>query len=302
MICAIMRVPSVARSSLFLVLAVMLTLTTVIHSVTAQEATPGMTAEALAAYPELRIRATDEGLVEVPSQVEAGRYLMVLENGGTHNHTAYLVQPPAGRTVTGLVAETTPEAAGPPAWFFEQTFLGGPGEVAAGQQARAIVDLVPGEYGVLDTIGAASGVPNWLVPLDVIAGSQATPTPAVGPRTDVSIEMQAFEYTGLPERVAPGQHVWQVTNISEQPFAMAVAKAPEGTTAQDVPRAVAAMFGGTPSPSALDLQALVAVGGLGPLSPGQMAWTVLDLEPGTYVAWDFFGAPMGMVAVFTVEE
>ena len=54
---------------------------------------------------------------------------------------------------------------------------------------------------------------------------------------------------------------------------------------------------------------LTPAGGLGWLSPGQTAWTEVDLEPGTYVALCFVFDPatgmphaaMGMVAVVTVS-
>ena len=55
---------------------------------------------------------------------------------------------------------------------------------------------------------------------------------------------------------------------------------------------------------------MTTVGGIGWLSPGQVAWTEVDLEPGTYVALCYVFDPgtgmphaaMGMAAVFTVGD
>jgi len=82
-------------------------------SVGAQEATPGADLAALG-YPELRIRANDQGL-QGPAQVPAGRYLMTLENDGAGEHGAAIMHTPHGMTLADLRAQIDAVLAATPA-------------------------------------------------------------------------------------------------------------------------------------------------------------------------------------------
>lgn len=264
------------------------------------------TVSALAGYPELRVRASDDAL-SLPVEVPAGRYLLVLENASAGLAGAYPMLRPAGLNVEQMQAGIQAAIATPegriPDWFYETTAVGGP-FAPPGAENAVIVDLAPGVYGVLNP---GNGI---VAPLEVVARGGATPVVVVEPPADLTVMMREYAYVGLPERVAPGAQVWTVTNSGEQPNELALLQAPTGTTFAQVMAALATPPDATPAPGGLGFADLIPVGGVGYLSPGQTAWAVLDLAPGTYVALCFVpdretGMPhaaMGMAAVFTVGE
>ncbi len=280
----------------------------------AQGATPEPSAVTLS-YPELRIEATD-AVFNVPTEIPAGRYLITLDNIGTKGTGAILVSPPAGRTTDELLAAfaatvATPTAP-PPAWLLQATFAGGPGFVEAGQRSQAVIDLAPGHYLVLPDEG-----PQAPQTLQVLPTTNATPTNAPQPTSDVTVTEQEYGYTGLPSRIAAGPLVWQVANAGKQPHQMLLSRVPDGTTAGELVaayRTLYADFSGsatTPTaPGTLDASDLPSMGGLEAMSPGRTAWAILDLPPGTYAALCFVNdvqsgewhVLMGMVAVFTVDS
>lgn len=289
---------------LTVLLAVLVTLLTA-GLAAAQEATPPAPA-ALAGYPELRIRATDDAL-ELPTQVPAGRYLLTVENASGGLAGAYPIRRPAGLSAAEMQAGIQAAIATPegrvPEWFYETVAVGGP-FAPPGAQTQTVVDLEPGPYGVLNPGTAV------VATLEVLADPGATPVGQADPAADLAVEMREFAYVGLPERVAPGPQVWAVTNTGGQPHELALLRAPASSTFEQVMAALMAPPEATPPPGGLGFADLAPVGGVGYLSPGRTAWGVLDLAPGTYVALCFVpdratGLPhaaMGMVAVFTVEE
>jgi hypothetical protein len=239
--------------------------------------------------------------------VPAGRYLLTVENASGSLAGAYPILRPAGLSAAGMQAGIQAAIATPegrvPDWFYQVTAVGGPFAPPSGRN-QSIVDLAPGAYGILNP---GTGV---VAALEVVADPGATPVIPAEPAADLAVELREYAYVGLPERVAPGPQVWAVTTTGEQPNELALLRAPTGTTFAQVMAALAAPPDATPPPGGLAFTNLVPVGGVGYLSPGQTAWGVFDLAPGTYVALCFVpdretGMPhaaMGMVAVVTVGE
>jgi hypothetical protein len=104
-----------------------------------------------------------------------------------------------------------------------------------------------------------------------------------------------------------------VENTGQQPHELLLARSSEPVTAEQVLAMLTSEGddeGATPVDGGPTFADLTPAGGLGWLSPGQVAWTELDLQPGTYVALCFVFDPqtgmphamMGMVDVFTVGE
>jgi hypothetical protein len=256
-------------------------------------------------YPALRVRATDDAL-EVPQVVPAGRYLLTLENASSGLAGAYPLRQPEGLDAAAMQAGIQEAISSPegrvPEWFYEVAAVGGP-FAPPDQQVQAIVDLEPGDYGVLNP-------GNGLVVALEVTAADATPTAVEEPAAAVSVEMREFAYVGIPERVAPGPQVWRVTTTGEQPHELALLRVPDGTTFDQIMTALATPPDATPEPGGLAFTDLVPIGGVGYLSPGRTAWAVLDLAPGTYAALCFVpdretGMPhaaMGMIAVFDVGE
>ncbi len=294
----------IMRELSLLIAAVVLTATSSATS-HAQVSSP-VAPSTLASYPELLVRATDDAL-ELPSEVPAGRYLITLQNDSSGLAGAYPITRPEGVSAVEMQAGIQEAIATPegrvPDWFYQSTAVGGP-FAPPGGRSQVLVDLVPGSYGVLN-----SG-PGIVVALEVTQAQGATPVPAVEPVSDLAIEMQEYAYLSLSDQVAPGPQVWAVTTTGDQPHELALLQAPDGTTVEEVFAVLAAPPDATPAPGELSFMDLAPVGGVGYLSPGQTAWGVFDLAPGTYVALCFVpdletGMPhaaMGMITVFTVGD
>ena len=270
--------------------------------IAAQDATPSATEPILAGlgYPELLIEV-DEDTTRVPEQVPAGRTLITLANIGEESWHGFLLRLPEGVTPDALQATPEPgQEDAPPPWLFEATFPGFPGETLPGQTNRAVVDLTPGDYLVVGDV---------FQPF-LVVGDAATPAAGEDPAADGVVRL--FEYNfELPEVLAPGPQVWELTNTGEQPHELLLAWSPKPVTAEQVVQMFmnenedenATPIGGGPSFAEIE-----PVGGMGWLSPGATAWTEVDLRPGTYIALCFVFDPatgmphvaMGMVAVFTV--
>jgi len=269
--------------------------------VAAHDATPEASDSVLAqlGYPELAIQARD-GEIEVPNQVDAGRTLIAYENVGQESSHPILIQIPDEVGVDEAVADLGPEATEPPSWFFDGTFPGFVGETLPGETSRAIVDLTPGHYLVLDDAAWA---------FEVLA-SDATPVAARVPETNGTVRLfeMGFEF---PDSIEPGRQVWEITNDGAVPHELLLVWSPQPVTAEQALALIlsedsnATPVGGGPSSDEI-----VPVGGIGWLSPGITAWTEVDLDPGTYIAVCFVFDPetglphamLGMIDVFSVGE
>jgi hypothetical protein len=134
----------------------------------AQEATPPATFPATLGLPELRITITDTGF-DAPNEIAAGRVLLTVANAASatqESADANLVLLPDGTTIDDVAAFFGPQMATPssmeeaaPDWIYEATFAGGP-IVPPGQSVQAVVDLMPGEWVLLnDSPGAPQQPP-----------------------------------------------------------------------------------------------------------------------------------------------
>ncbi len=132
-----------------------------------------------------------------------------------------------------------------------------------GGACRSIVRLTPGPWVVgRDTFSTTEGLlytegPAYLK----VAAAEITPAPVA----DLSITLKDSSVTGLPERLAPGRQLWQVTNQGGSPALLLIN---EGTSTTKL------------APSACGLL----------LFPGRMALIVLELEARAYTMHGNFGA------------
>lgn len=269
----------------------------------AQEATPAVSDSLLAGmgYPELLVEVDGE-TIQLPEQVPAGRTLITLTNAGKESWHGFLLRRPEDVTDEQIATDLGPESEAPPAWLFDATFPGFPGETLPGQSHQAVVDLAPGRYLVIG---------DTYQPFDVV-GAAATPeaTPEATPLANGTVRMFDFNFE-FPNPVAPGRQVWEVTNTGQQAHELLLTRSPEPVTAEQIMELMAGESEeATPTGGGPSFADLEQVGGLGWLSPGATAWTEVDLTPGTYVAFCFVPDPetfmphamMGMIAVFTVDE
>ena len=289
-------------------------------AVAAQDATPeaspaaGPDLLADLGYPELEL-TTDGTTLDVPSEIEAGRYHLTLTNTSSEiGADLELYQPPEGRTPEDLVAAI--ETGEIPDWFFE--LIGGGGVSAApGESSSVILDLTPGDWVFnLYTFDEMFTTENNQPTTVTVTGDM----PIVeDPDAAVEAVMVDFDFQ-LPDTIPAGPSVWKVVNEGDQPHHMIVSRVPEGTTEQQVIDLAASFYGPPASPEAspvataspaapaLAEEDIMDVYATLILSTGRAIWDQIDLESGTYAAICFIPAPdgtphvmLGMVEVFTVE-
>ncbi len=276
--------------------------------IAAQDATPTPSGSSLATlgYPELLVRVNGDD-VELPeTTIAAGRTLVRLENVGEESWHGFMLRQPEEVTDEQVIADLGQDAEAPPAWLFEATYPGFPGETLPGETTFALVDLTPGRYLVLgDTVQGFEVVGD----ADSLATPLATPEAEV-PIVDGTVRLFDFNFE-FPETVGAGSQLWAVTNTGEQPHELLLARSPEPVTTEQVLELMASESEeATPTGGGPSFGDFEPVGGMGWLSPGTTAWTEVTLEPGTYVALCFVFDPatglphaaMGMVAVFSVDE
>lgn len=266
--------------------------------VLAQDATPDAVDSALAALglPELNITVTDDHF-DVPGVVPAGQTLITLKNIGHDSRASFLLRFPETMTIADIFAGV-PDGDQPPAWLFTSTLVGFPGETLPGATNRAVVDLTPGLYLILDDFSQ----PFFVLP----AGSNDGTSSAIEPTADGEVSL--FEYSfKFPETISAGQQIWKITNAGRENHELLLVSVPDGTSVDQVTQYFTSESDASPV-AGLSRENVAPVGGLGWLSAGGIAWTEVNLPPGTYAALCFAVGPdfvdhvmRGMVAVFTVS-
>jgi len=284
----------------------------------AQDATPAAE-ETIAAQlglelGEIEIRAQEFTYsITVPAPVAAGQYVVRFVNQTDVVADANLVLLPEDQTSGDLSAalnEAFTEGGDGefPDFFEDSTFVGGSWAEAQGT-SEVVLNLVPGRYYVFTSLpeGTQSVQAFTVVTPEEAAGEPApVATPGASPvaspvaealPSDVQVSATEFEFDGV-DAAESGAQVWQVTNDGENLHnAVLVA----GDVEADVSEGGAAV-------NEAMAEADIA-GGVGILSPGQVAYMLLDLESDSYTLVDTLpegeggdpNAAQGMVAVVEVE-
>ena len=92
-------------------------------------------------------------------------------------------------------------------------------------------------------------------------------------------------FNELPAEVKAGKQLWQISNTGQQIHHILITKLPEGVTVDDI---IAWVNEEVPSgpPPFLNPDGSVTGSGYEALSPGQSAWTEIDLPVGQYTVFD----------------
>lgn len=283
----------------------------------AQDATPATEGSLLAelGYPELRV-TSDGTTSDLPTEVEAGRYHVILENTSELDLDLEFYQLPEGVTVEELTAAFE-EAQGPqfvpPDFFFDMVFNGGPTS-GPGETGEVVLDLTPGEWVVnLFTYDPETDEQTDDFHTLTITGEM----PEVGEVPGAVEIVMAEMYFELPETIAAGPQIWKVVNKGQQVHHIILAGVPDGTTEEQVLELVNFQFAGppaspeagaTPVEPALTFEDVEDVFDTLLFSTGQANWYDVDIQPGTYAMICFLPDPsgtphvmLGMIEVFTVE-
>lgn len=294
----------------------------------AQDATPmaspvGESLFADLGLPELTITVTDEGAEIDQSEVEAGRYLVTLNNETAEPEVfAGFVQLPDDRTIDDLsyadeVAAGTPIPQEMPpvedfAWLYDTYLAGGPSSLTDASR-QVVVDLPAGNYGVWDEDPTSPRIAAALT----VTGDPAARVEGPEPEAAVTIIEEGEGGVGFSFRAdgefTTGPQIVKVLNASDQPHFMEAAQYPEAMTVDQVMASF--MFdpssGATPSPDMLDFEQITRAGWAGTQSPGATQWVVMDLEAGQVLVDCFIPDPLadftphafeGMIQLFDVAE
>lgn len=288
---------------------------------TAQDSTPaaspagGESLLAAMGYPELRI-ATDGTTNPVPTEIEAGRYHVVLENqSDALDIDLEIWQLPDTVTIdevmeffeSGEQAETLPD------FFYEIDFNGGP-VAHPGETNGVILDLTPGEWYV--NVFAYDPETDESTDMPVAVTVTGELAEMDEPATDAHIELVEMDFV-VPDSFSAGPQTWHVMTTGEQTHHLILSRVPDGTTEDDIMQLAGMMMGPPASPEAgaspmaepaLSFEDVQDVFYTLPLSSGMFNVVEVDLEPGTYAMLCFLPDPsgtphvmMGMVEIIVVE-
>jgi len=272
--------------------------------------------------PEINLVATDTDVTGLPESVEAGRYLVTLEDqSATQEIEVYFGVLPSSVTTDQAIAdiEAQDNSSTTPPWVYDATWAGGPNPYP-GQTDGAVVDLTEGSWFVAFDRQTEDDSDQSLTDngqtLEVTAGTGAASPIAAGTAAAspaavegaVSVNMKEYTFE-LPDTVSSGPQIWDMGNTGTQPHFMVLFGVPDGTTMQQVLHTVNTFVTGTPEADALGFEDLHDIYDTSFISPGQHLGIQLNLDPGTYAAICFFTdkdtgqlhAMMGMISVFTVS-
>jgi hypothetical protein len=280
--------------------------------VSAQSGTPVITT-AIEDYPEVVITATEYHL-DLPTSIPAGPTRLTLKNAGSVGHNAMFLRVNEGTALAELQAALAMPDFGP--IFAASTSFGGP-EVDPGLQATTIVDLAPGQYVVMCILPDDEGMPHYLMgmqtPVEVTEAANTMATPAA----ESTVALVDFGFEEMPMQVASGRRIWEVSNVGEQIHELLIMRLSPGVSFDDVRAMLDLAPAATPetlveaTPDAAEAAGppFMIVAGAAPMSPGQTAWPVLDLEAGEHFTICYLpdpatGAPhfaLGMIMPLAVS-
>jgi hypothetical protein len=250
----------------------------------------------------------------MPATIPGGFTRLTLRNDGAEDHHAMFMRVNDGASLADLESALTGPDMG--AILAVSSSVGG-SVGGPGAHGSVIADLEPGQYMVICAIPDAEGMPHYMMgmyaPLEVTEPEEAGSPPAA----DFTVELVDFAFVMDPMEFSPGQHIWEAPNVGEQLHEMVVLRLAEGVTSDQLQSVLQAMgppatpeSGAAASPAAAmsGPPPFTAIGGVAPMNPGYTNWTLLDLEPGEYVAICFVPDPesglphfaLGMIMPFTV--
>ncbi len=274
-----------------------------------ESAFPAMPLDELG-LPEVIVE-TDGVTMTAPSELEAGRYYLELDNASaTASIAVEFYQAPDGASAVDLIPSFQEAAATnqPPPGFFD-TLISGGVSAEPGRTRQAVIDLPAGSW-IAAAFVYGDGEDGFLAQPIEVTGDFGDPD---DPESDVDVNFEDFSFD-FGNGLRAGDLVWELENDGAQPHFISIYSYPGELTAEGVNAAIAAAYGTSAEPvdptvAPIDLGQLVEIGGSGTMSSGTEAWLQLDLPPGTYLAMcqvadQDSGLPhsaLGQFAVFTVE-
>ncbi len=259
-------------------------------------------------YPDLVVN-TDGTTNDLPAELPAGRYHVVLQNTNPTNAVEldfYL--PPDGTSVDDAIAiyNESVSLEQPPELFYQLVIPGGVVALPGGT-GEVLIDLAPGSWFAGIQIQSQDGPGTGTAQALTVTGTM----PELNdPEGAVSVTLADLT-VDLPDTLPAGPQIWKVSNTGSMPHFVAASLASEPLSQEQVQQTLG-MFIGTPLPAdatPISQDALTDVAATSVLSSGQSMWIELDLQPGQYLGACYLSGPgdlpmhaaMGMFKIFTVE-
>jgi hypothetical protein len=208
---------------------------------------------------------------DAPDSVPAGLTRIEIANKGTELHHVWLVRLDDGHTMQEFV-DAFKSSGHPPEWAHD---AGGPNAAVPGASATALVNLVPGHYGVMCVIPSTDGVPHGMKGMMrelVVTPARGTTGDATEVAPDAQMTLLDYDFV-MSKPLTAGRHVIQVHNGASQTHEVVVAQLLPGRTIRELAEWAEKMQG--PPPGA-------PIGGSSGIAPGGDAEIVLNLTPGDY--------------------
>ncbi len=237
---------------------------------------------------------------EGPGSIPSGWVTLSLENLSDEEHHIQIFSLSEGRTmldvITYLQDQPDIRAAELPSWA---TFSGGPGSITPGGEARATVNLAPGNAMMLCFVENLQGISHTLLgmlqPVAIANSAQQAPEPqaalTIG-RTDTGFDFSA--------PVTPGTHTIRVVNNGTQPHESEVVLLDPGATPAEFIRAA---IGENKPPPMLPGKTR---GGIMFIERGAHGYFTTDFVPGNYFVFSMLFRPQegqGIAGLpFVVQE
>ncbi len=257
----------------------------------------GATAKAAAgpAIPEVRYVA-GEYQFDGPDTLPAGWVTLRILNGGHELHQLQLVKLTDKKSIPDIILALTDHPDEIPSWLHP---LGGPNGVMSGEEARATIQLVPGQYTLLCLVPDNDGV------FHVIRGMHkavtvAAPAGRTAKEPKAAATITAKDYVfALSGEIRAGDRLIRVDNLGTQPHEALLVELPPDKTIHD--------FAMSP-PEAQDGTSGKPVGGLASIGPGMHGYFAHAFKAGRYGVICLFPDEMGrlhytrgMLMEFTVK-
>lgn len=250
---------------------------------------------------EMTITATADGW-EAPEAAPAGWTRITLNNESDGLRQAAFLRLEDGKTMDDVFAAIEAGMEEPEPWMAP---LGGVSGVLPGNNATVSINLVAGQYIVVDPVPTEDGVPGmakgYFTPLLVEEGDVANSAPAA----DVAVNLVDFGFEGDLDALSSGNQTIQVSNSSSQEaHELVIVKLDEGVTVGDFLDAFSPEAPGGPLPGQF-------IGGTAAFVGESDNYLEVNLEEGaTYGLICFLPSPdnqgqphfmLGMVGQFTVQ-
>jgi uncharacterized cupredoxin-like copper-binding protein len=221
----------------------------------------------------------------LPDSIPAGLTTFELVNRGPELHHMQVIRLDQGKTFADFEAAMKSHGP-PPAWA---SFVGGPNAGIPDGRSTVTVTatLKPGAYVLLCMIPSPDGKPHVMKgmvrPLTVTGGSAAV-VQAGMPKADVVMTLYDYNFD-VDKPLTAGKRVIEIKNSSKQFHEAFLAMLPANTP---VTAMLDWMSGGMQGPPPM-----VPVGGIVGISPGEVNFLTVDLQPGNYGLYCFLPAPDG---------